>query len=205
VANSNFVRSRVERYYRRQASVVHPPIEDRFFQYPLVPAAARKPYFLCFGAMVPYKRIDLTIEAANRLNIELVVAGAGPEESRLRKLASRHVRFVINPDDRLVVQLLSEAKALIFPGVEDFGMIPVEAMALGTPLIAYGLGGALDSVTSATGLLFDEPTVESLAGSIAQFHKASFSPDDLRQSARQFSRTEFLARMRDEIGQLMGA
>lgn len=195
IANSENVRQRILELYHRDAVVIYPPVDTARFR----PAHAGGEYFLIVSALVPYKRIDLAIEAFNRSGERLLIIGEGPEGERLRALAAPNIRFLgWQPDDALV-DYYAKCKALIFPGEEDFGIVPVEAMASGKPVIAYAKGGALESVidtpTLKTGILFPEQTVASLRKAIARFEQTSFSPDQLRSHSLQFDRAVYKEKM----------
>jgi glycosyltransferase involved in cell wall biosynthesis len=205
VANSSFVAQRIYRYLGRESLVIHPPVDDVFLEQPLVAAAERKNYFVCFGAMVGYKRFDLAIEACRQLNIELVIAGSGPLEARLRSMAGDKISFQSSPSQSKLIELVSNARGLIFPGLEDFGIVPLEAMALGTPVIALGRGGALDSVKeTVSGSFFADETVDSLKSALSSFRHQDFSPESVRQHASGFSRSIFVDRMRQMIESVVG-
>ena len=200
VANSSFVRERVQRLYSRDAAVVHPPIAvDRFR-----PSGSRGGYFLAAGALVSYKRFDLAIAACQMAGKRLIIAGSGPMERALRAQAGGDAEFVISPSDAELARLMAEAEALLFPGIEDFGMIAVEAMAAGTPVIAYGAGGARDFIVPGrTGLFFGEATAEALAQAIRGFNRDQFTAATLVEYAAGYSQGQFLQRMRSEIESLM--
>ena len=199
IANSSFVKERVRLYYERDAQVVPPPIELHRFK-PGLALQERSGYLLACGALVSYKRFDLAIAAAEQLGKKLVIAGSGPMEAQLRKLAGPHTVFEIMPTDERMASLLSGADALLFPGVEDFGMIAIEAMASGTPVIAYKAGGARDFIVPhETGIFFEEPTSESLMAAMKNFSSYDFNVKKLVQFAQKFSRENFLDRMRLEI------
>jgi glycosyltransferase involved in cell wall biosynthesis len=205
VANSTFVAQRVRRYYGHTASVIHPPIDlERFC--PLEPGQEKQDYFLAAGAFVSYKRFDLAIEACEALGKKLIVAGSGPMEKSLRRLNGRYTKFEIAPSSSRWVELLQNAQALIFPGVEDFGMVPVEALACGTPIIAFEKGGALDYVVpKRTGLFFGEQHVDSLVKVLSTFDPLQFSAEDLSVFAQTFSADRFVKAMKDEINLLLEA
>ncbi len=213
LANSTFVAERARRCWGLETGVLPPPIELERFVPRSRPSpvsvggspAGAKPYLLAAGALVSYKRFDLAIAACERLGRDLVIAGSGPMERALREQAGPHTRFEIQPTDERFTTLLAEAEALLFPGVEDFGMIAVEAMASGTPVLAYAAGGARDFIVHGeTGLYFHEPTAESLATVIAAFDPRAFDPQRLAQFASRFNRAAFLHRVRAEIQQLLG-
>ena len=168
-ANSRHVAGRIEKYWRRDASVIHPPVAVEAMS--PVAAEDRGEFYLWAGELAPYKRPDLAIEAFNRLGKPLVVIGGpGKTEKALAKVANRNIRFLGHVSTEKFRRYLAACKALIFPGEEDFGIVPVEAMAAGRPVIALGRGGALDTVVDGhTGLLFDDPTVEQLVGAVERF------------------------------------
>lgn len=198
VANSTFVQDRVRRYYDREAVVIHPPIEVDLF-HPMSKPMSPDSYLLACGALVSYKRFDLAIAAAEQLGKKLIIAGAGPMEAQLRRLAGPHTSFEIMPSDERMAALLARAEALLFPGVEDFGMIAIEAMAAGTPVIAFQGGGARDFISPKTGLFFKDPTVDSLVRAIQDFRANQFRTSELRNFALNFSRQHFLGRIQDQI------
>lgn len=180
VANSAFVAERIKRIYGRDSVVVHPPVEVEFFS-----AAERTAgdYYLFVGAPVAYKRLDLAEEACRRMGRRLVVAGGG------------------TATDEELRGLYAGAKALLFPGLEDFGIVPVEAQAAGCPVIAYGAGGALETVRDGeTGVFFDRQDVESLCCAIEECEGRSWNPDACRANARRFSKQVFLNRMKGVLG-----
>jgi glycosyltransferase involved in cell wall biosynthesis len=198
VANSRHVADRIERYYGRPAEVVHPPVEVEHFL-----AIERDPqdYYLAFGRVVPYKRVDLAVAACAKLGRPLKVAGDGRAMDGVRALAGAPGIELLGKvpqaeRDRLMVG----ARALLFPGEEDFGIVPVEAQAAGLPVIAYGVGGALETVLDgATGVLFAEQSVDSLAGAIERFESLQIEEAVLRENARSFGRERFREEMAGAI------
>lgn len=196
IVNSRFVSKRVERYYRRDSVVIHPPVET-------ADVVNREPvgdFFLVAGALVSYKRIELAIEACALSGVPLVVAGGGPGEKALRRLAGKNVRFEISPNRERLIELMGQAKALLHPGVEDFGILPVEAIGCGLPVIAFGRGGALDYVRPGiSGILFDEQTPDSLSRAINSFDKSSYEVNALKGVAAEFSRQVFLEKIQAVI------
>lgn len=201
IANSHFIRKRVQRYYRRDCGVIPPPVAvDRFVNH----GVQKKPYFLAAGAFVSYKRFDLAIEACRKAGKELVIAGSGPLEASLRKRAQGQVRLIVNPDQKQWVQLFQEAQALIFPGVEDFGITAIEAMAAGTPVIAYREGGALDFIEEGkTGCFFQEAHADSLAKILQDFDAKLYAPEYLQKYAQNYSKERFLNQIRLEIAKML--
>lgn len=199
VVNSTFVGERCQNLYNRGSVVVHPPIEtDRFI--PMKKPHDVDRYLLAAGAFVSYKRFDLAISACEQLGRKLIIAGSGPMESQLRKLAGANTAFEISPTDARFTQLLAQADALLFPGVEDFGMVAVEAMAAGTPVIAFDKGGARDFIIEGrTGLFFRENTGKSLAATIKQFDIAAYDATILSNYAESYSKPHFLEKIKNEI------
>jgi glycosyltransferase involved in cell wall biosynthesis len=191
VANSSFVAGRIMQAYGRPSHVIHPPVDIGKLM-----AAERDPgdAYVVFGRLVPYKRVDVAIEACARLGRKLIVAGAGRDLDRLRRIAPPSTEFVGHvPDDRLPA-LLGRARALLFPGVEDFGMVPVEAQAAGVPVIAYGVGGVRDSVIDGrTGVLYDDGSVDGLCQAMLRFELLDFDEDELRANAARFGPDRFAA------------
>jgi glycosyltransferase involved in cell wall biosynthesis len=202
IANSRFVRHRVRKYYGQEAVVIHPPIEvERFRPHKHV---VKKGYFLAAGALVGYKRFDLAIAACNALKLPLIIAGDGPELNKLKRMAGPTIQFAVSPDDETWVKLLQEAKGLIFPGVEDFGMTAVEAMAAGTPVIALKSGGALDfMVDTVTGLFFKESNVESLKQALGRFDEHHWNVDVLVRHADAFGTENFIKNIRRQLETLL--
>lgn len=194
LANSGHVQRRITKYWRRPSEVVHPPVAVEQFA-PVAPQD-RGGFYLWAGELAPYKRPDLAIEAFNRLDKPLyVIGGPGGAERKLARQANDNIRFLGKVDDDMLRRYLASCRALIFPGEEDFGIVPVEAMASGRPVIAYGRGGALDTVIDGeTGILFREQTVEAIIDAVDRFEASGLetAPTDVFTAhAAQFSETEF--------------
>jgi glycosyltransferase involved in cell wall biosynthesis len=191
IANSPNVAARIAKYYRRESVVITPPVETSGYYV----ASEHDDYFLIVSRLIPYKRIDLAIQAFNQLGLPLRIIGGGKDEKRLRRMAKKNVQFLGRLPDKQVREQLAHCRAFIFPGEEDFGMTSVEAQASGRPVIAYGAGGALASVVEgATGLFFFEPTPESLAEAVTTFRDEYFDPEAIRRHAEEFDTEQFKRR-----------
>lgn len=189
VANSRFVAGRIGRYYNREASVLHPPVDTRFFTPGDGPP---QPYFLVVSALVPYKRIEVAIRAAARLGVPLTIVGSGPDEARLRALAGPDTTFAGAVDAATLRDLYRGAAGLVLPAEEDFGIAPVEAMACGRPVVALGRGGATETVVpGATGVLVDEPSADAFADAMERVRHTAYDPQVLVAHAATFSIDRF--------------
>ncbi len=207
LANSHFIASRIRKIYGRESIVVHPPV-DTFAGHTRAPA---EDYYLIAGRLVDYKRVDLAIAACNQLGRKLRIIGEGPQTPSLRKIAGPTVQFLGRlSDDELHAQMAA-CRALLFPGEEDFGIVPVEAQSFGRPVIAYGSGGALETVRgdlpgaapvlNPTGIFFHRQDPASMADAILEFERREqeFSPEAIRNHAQQFDVSRFKSRMQDVI------
>jgi glycosyltransferase involved in cell wall biosynthesis len=200
VGISREVQARIHSFYSRESAIIYPPVKtDRF-----VPAAEHGDYFLIVSRLIPYKRIDLAVQAFTELGLPLWIGGDGRDRPSLEAMSGPNVRFLGRvPDDQLG-PLLAGCRAFVFPGLEDFGITPVEAMAAGRPVIAYAGGGALDSVIEGvTGTFFHEQTPEALIAAVRRFDEAAFDPAAIRSHAAQFDVAVFKARMQAFIRQVM--
>jgi glycosyltransferase involved in cell wall biosynthesis len=188
VAISREVQRRIRKYYRRDSTVIYPPVEtDRFAL-----ADGHDGFFLVVSRLIPYKRIDLAVEAFNKLGLPLKIVGDGRDRPALEKMAGSTIEFLGRVSDSEMQTLLQRCRAFVFPGYEDFGIAPLEASAAGRPVIAYRAGGALDTVVEGkTGLFFDEPTPESLAAAVRALEDMTFDPDSIRQHALRFDKMVF--------------
>jgi glycosyltransferase involved in cell wall biosynthesis len=194
VAISREVQARIARFYRRDSTVIYPPVNTDAYHPSPGPAGD---YFLVVSRLVPYKRIDLAVQACNELRLPLVIVGEGRHRAALEAMAGPTVRFTGRLPAAEVGELLAHCRAFIFPGCEDFGITPVEAQAAGRPVIAYAAGGALDTIVEGqTGLLFGEQTAESLAGAIRRLDAAAFDPATIRRHAERFSVDRFKRELR---------
>lgn len=194
IANSPVVAERIRKYYRREAAYIPPPVDASRFMFD--PATQPEDYFLVVSRLIPYKRVDLVIEACNRLQLPLVVIGKGRDLPRLKQMAGPTIRFAGHLSDEEVLHYFAHCRALLFPGDEDFGITPLEAQASGRPVIAYGAGGALASIVDGvTGLFFREQTVESLTQVLASFDPQALDPQAIRNHALEFDMPRFRRRI----------
>jgi glycosyltransferase involved in cell wall biosynthesis len=183
VAISQAVQDRIRQYYGRESEIVHPPVDTSRF----APAVDHDDYYLIVSRLIPYKRIDLAVRAFTRLGLPLWIGGDGRDRASLEAIAGPNVRFLGYVPDEELGRLMARCKAFVFPGLEDFGITPVQAMAAGRPVIAYAGGGALDYVREGvTGLFFREQTPDSLVETVRRFDAAAFDPDTIRAHAGQF-------------------
>ncbi len=197
VANSEFVRGRIRRHYDRDAVVVHPFVDDVFLEAPM--PLRRDDFHLVVSALVPYKKVELAIDAAQNSGRRLVIVGMGPLAKELAAHAGPNVELRGFVSEGELIDLLGRARSLILPGVEDFGITCLEAMAMGTPVIAYGEGGALDSVIEGeTGIFFGPEHIKTLPEAMEGAERMNWDRDRIRARAREFSRARFLA----EFGKL---
>lgn len=195
---SHAVQARVKRWWKRDSQILYPPVDlnrlevnsDNGFVSPF----GEEPYYVYLGALVPYKRADLAIEACRTLGKNLLVIGNGSEFKKLKGFSGKAIKFITNADDQFVKQSLTKAKALLFPGEEDFGIVVLEAMACHTPVIAYRRGGAIDTITEETGLFFSEQTNESLTDAIAKFENIPedfWKKENFFEHVNKFSKENF--------------
>ena len=202
IANSTHIKNEIQKYYDRSATVVFPPVAIGRFKRRA--GNLKRRGFVVSGRQTPYKRFDLAVVACTKLELPLTVIGDGPDHRRLRKLAGKSVTFLGKVSDDVLEEEFANARALIFPGVDDFGITPVEAMAAGTPVIAYKAGGALDYVIPGkTGVFFEEHTARSLAQALRRFSPRQFNSGDITQSAERFSSQQFQKKMRAIIRNVM--
>ena len=200
IANSRFVARRVWKTYRREATVIYPPVVvDRFR-----PQQQREDFYLTLSRFVPYKRVDLIVKAFNRLGLPLVVIGSGTGEKQIRALAGPNVQVLEHQPEAVVVDYMQRCKAFVYAAAEDFGISLVEAQAAGAPVITYGKGGAIETVIPGkTGIFFPEQTVESIMQAVQQFEsgRMQFAMDDLCQNADRFSPERFQRKFSEFVRQ----
>lgn len=197
IANSTEVQKRITRYYGQPSTVIYPPVDVSRF----TPERERADYYVTVGRQVPYKHHDLAVQAATKLNLPLKVFGNGSEHERLKRIAGPSVEFFTdrfgNASDKALTEALNRAKGFIFPSEEDFGIVSVEALSAGAPVIAFKKGGALDIVQeSESGVLFDEQTTDSVAHAIKQAESIDFKPGLLRRKAQRFDKGLFITKIR---------
>ena len=203
VAISQYVAGRIRRYYNRGASVVYPPVDTALFRSSGKPPGA---HLLIVSALVPYKRIDLAIRACALAGAPLRIVGTGPELARLRDAAGPRVEFLGSLSDEQVRTAYQDAAAVLHPGIEDFGIVPVEAQACGRPVIALAQGGACETVIDgSTGVLVAEPTDTAFAAAIDRVRRGQFDATAIRQHAVRFSRERFHTAFRQQVNQVMAA
>ena len=197
IANSRLVAERIKQIYGREAFVIPPPIDVDRFQM----SSQMDDYYLVLSRLVPYKRIDLAIEACKRLGRRLVIIGDGPDRQRLQKLAGPETEFLGRQPDSQVSRYASRCRALLFPGEEDFGMVPLEVNAAGRPVIAFRGGGAMETIVEGvTGVFFNQPTSAGLVQALEDFEGRSWDQQAMRRHAEKFDRSVFAFRVLQFLG-----
>lgn len=197
VAISSEVKERIKKFYQRDSEIIFPPVE-LFAKYPLSRQTTNQGYYLVVARLVSYKRVDLAIKACNRLRLPLKIIGVGSQLSYLRKIAGPTIEFVGSASDDQLVKYYQGAKAILFPGFEDFGIVMAEGLGFGKPVIAYAKGGALDIVQDGiSGVLFDTQTISSLVDAIERCQRIQFKPLTLRKRAERFSKERFKAEFKE--------
>src|SRR5258708_39399499 len=216
IANSQYVAARIRKYYRRESTIIYPPINTSQTYL----ACKHENYYLAVGRLVAYKRTNILINACNKLGRKLVIVGDGPERSKLERHSPKNVEFVGELDDSELGKVYAQCRALLFAADEDFGMVPLEAQSYGRPVIAFGKGGSLETVVGTyspsrdqrngqepaiTGVFFPEQTADSLAKAILSFESSEelFRPQRIQLHARKFDTAVFLDRMRNYISCVM--
>jgi glycosyltransferase involved in cell wall biosynthesis len=199
IANSHFVAERIKNYYNREAEVIYPPVDASLFQL----SEKDDNFYLIVSALVPYKKVQIAIEAFNKTGKKLLVVGTGPESEKLKSLANNNIEFLGWRDNSELTNLYAECRALIFPGIEDFGIVPLEAMACGKPVIAYAKGGALETIIDygeyRTGVFFYNQTSDDLLKVLIDFEKLNFNRHKIREHALKFDRSLFKKKINNYI------
>jgi glycosyltransferase involved in cell wall biosynthesis len=203
LANSRHVAGRIARYYNRRAEVLHPPVDTEFFT---PDGGAPASYYLVVSALVPYKRLDVAVDAATRLNAPLKIVGSGPDAARLRARAGATVEFLGAVEGPALRDLYRRARALLLPGEEDFGIAPVEAMACGRPVIALGRGGATETVVPGlSGALVEAADADAFAAALATFDDAAYDARAVRAHAERFGTARFESAFGAAVADLLAA
>ncbi|ADQ41905.1 glycosyl transferase group 1 [Caldicellulosiruptor acetigenus I77R1B] len=204
IANSNYIANRIKKFYKREAKVIYPPVDVQYF----TPSYEKvEDFYLIVSRLVSYKRVDLAVEVFNRISKKLIVIGDGPEYKKLKAMAKRNIEFMGFQPDSVIREMYRKCKALIFPGVEDFGIVPVEVQACGRPVIAYKEGGVLETVIeNKTGIFFDKQDVESLIKAIGKFEKEidTFDSRFIRKNAERFGQERFREQIKNFIFEIVG-
>jgi len=201
IANSTNVANRIKRYYNKPSHVIYPPVNTEFY-HPVSDKILMEPYYLIVSALVPYKRIDLAVEAFNYMDKRLIVIGEGPEKRKLMKKAKGNISFLGWASNDQLRKWYSHCEALIFPGEEDFGIIPVEAQACGSPVIAYAKGGAIETVSDReTGIFFHNQKKEDLIQAIKAHETMHYDKTKIIANAKRFSNNVFIGKIRQYIMQ----
>lgn len=198
ITNSSFVAKRIVKYYRRPAEVIYPPVDISFFSQ--TKGIQKEDYFLVVGRLIPYKRFDLVVGAFNTLGVPLKIIGDGPELGRLKKMAKPNIEFLGWQPDEEVRDHYAKAQAFIFPQEEDFGIVALESLASGTPVIAYRGGGALEIVKEGVnGMFFDAQTVDAIVGAVRDFGNKSFDADKIKNSVVSFDKEIFKKKIKEFV------
>lgn len=192
IANSNFVAKRIKKYYRKESTVIYPPVNvDNFYV-----SEKREDYFLMVGRLIAYKRFDIAIQAFNKLGLRLKIIGRGPEFKRLKKMASSNIEFVGRVPDKELADYYAKCQAFIFPQEEDFGIVAIEAIASGRPIIAYRGGDIPEHMEEGKmGVFFENQTSADLAEAVEKFKLMSFDPNYIREKAMKFDKKLFKDRI----------
>lgn len=202
IANSNYIAGRISKYYRKDAKVIFPPVNTHLYNI----SDKDEEYYLIVSRLVTYKKIDIAVEAFNKLGYPLVIIGDGPEREKLEKCAQANIKFLGRLSDEEIRDYYSKCKAFIFPGEEDFGITPVECQASGRPVIAYKRGGALDSVLEGkTGIFFKEQNTESLIDTVKKFeiYGVEYNKTQIKEHSEKFSVHRFKAEFRQYVDEML--
>lgn len=195
--NSKFIAKRIQKYYSRDSVVIHPPCLPEGYK---VIDEKKEDFYLIVSAFAPYKRIDLAIEAFRQNGKRLVIIGGGQDEKKLKQSVPTNIEFLGGMPRAEIVEYYKKARAFIFPGLEDFGITPVESQGYCTPVIAFGEGGALETIVDGkTGVFFPEQTVESLNSAISRFEKLSFKTQDFQKSINRFTEEKFINEIKNQV------
>ena len=197
IANSSYIASRINEHYKRDAHIIYPPVDTNKFKQTNNPT---NDYYLAVGRLIPYKKFDLIVETFNKIGLPLKVVGIGPDYKKIKEIAKDNVEILGPVGNKELTDLYANCKAFIFPQIEDAGIVPLEAMSAGRPVIALNRGGSLDSMRKGvTGIFFDEQTVESLSDAIKRFEKQTFDSKQIRKHAQEFDVEKFKVRISDFI------
>ena len=202
ICNSNFVAKRIKKYYNREAKVIHPPVETKMFEKArLRPSGyGGQASFLMVGRLLPYKRFDIAVKAFNKLGKPLKIVGDGPERKKLENIAKQNIEFLGEFYNEDLKEYYQNCQAFVFPQEEDFGIVALEAMAAGKPVIAYRSGGALESIKEKkTGIFFDEQTPEALTRAVRKFNPRNFNSPKIREHALKFDKEKFKKKIKDFV------
>jgi len=199
VANSNFVANRIKKYYHKKSIVIHPPVDTKRFS-PTAKLGKSEPYFLMVGRLIAYKRHDITIKAFNELGLSLKIIGRGPEMKRLKKIANNNVEFLGRVEDEELEKYYQHCQGFVFPQEEDFGIVAMEALACGKPLVAFRGGDIPEHMEEEKmGVFFDEQTTEAIVQAVKKFQTLSFDPKYISRKVQKFNREIFKERMKEII------
>jgi glycosyltransferase involved in cell wall biosynthesis len=196
IANSAFVKSRIEKYYHQDSKVIHPFVDLKDFRPLQNNNSQKEDFYLMVTAFAPNKRVDLAIEAFNKMKKKLIIIGSGQQADYLKSIAGPTIKFLGNVSREKVIDTFFKARALIFPGVEDFGITPLESLASGTPVIAYKIGGVLETLNDNVAHFFNEVSCDHLIEAVMEFEKKEFDPKVLFQRAEEFSKEKFKEEIR---------
>jgi len=196
IANSNFVAKRIRKYYKKDSVVIHPPVSVDNFRI----SDDRGEYFLIVGRFLAYKRFDIAIEAFNELGLPLKIIGRGPEMKRLQKMAKGNIEFLGRVPDKEVAEYFSKCRAFVFPQEEDFGIVAIEAMASGRPVISFRGGDIQEHIEEGrTGIFFEKQTAKGIVEAVKKFNDSDYDPEYIREKAKKFDKSLFKARIKEYI------
>jgi glycosyltransferase involved in cell wall biosynthesis len=193
IAISENIKNRIKKHYNKDSDIIYPPVNTNFYVPDVsIKTLSSSPYYLIVSAFAPYKRVDLAIEVFNILGYPLKIIGTGQDEEKLKKMAKKNIEFLGWRDNNEIKKYYQNCKALIFPGEEDFGIVPVEAQACGKPVVAYESGGAMETIVGGrTGVFFEKQSTDSLMEAIKMLENIKFNSDEIRGNAEKFSREIF--------------